>query len=266
MSRSGFALIAVLWTIALIGAVTGAGIGAVRIGDRTTANRAGLLRGRWAAEACLAIAAARWGGERFRSADTVGLGRTTTCHWWLDDPTSRLNVNRVSREILGRFLARLSLAPDSAAAFLDAVMARRGQAPFDAITELAALAGFDGSILPFLTVDGPGTLNAASAESAVLLALPGMTTEAVDRLIGARTGGQPIGDIDALIGALSPAGQKALVSVYAELSLLLTFSPARFVLTAQGYVGSATPAPRATVELLVMPLPDRLAVLRRRIS
>ena len=47
---------------------------------------------------------------------------------------------------------------------------------------------------------------------------------------------------------------------------LLVFSTPQLQVTAQGWVASRGHDPRATIELLVVPLPSRLAVVRRRMS
>src|SRR5213594_3871461 len=62
-SRRGFALIAVLWVITALAALLGVALATTRLGTLTTRNRVLLARDRWAAEACLAIAAARRHGH-----------------------------------------------------------------------------------------------------------------------------------------------------------------------------------------------------------
>ena len=79
-----------------------------------------------------------------------------------------------------------------------------------------------------------------------------------------RAAGRPVSGLDELAGSLSPAGHAVLMASYAELSRIIVFRSSHLVLTAHGWVESHGARPRATIELLVVPLPERLAVLRRR--
>src|SRR5437763_1728769 len=76
-SRRGFALIAVLWVITALAALLGVALATTRLGTLTTRNRVLLARDRWAAEACLAIAAARWADHQLADTATIELGRST---------------------------------------------------------------------------------------------------------------------------------------------------------------------------------------------
>ena len=58
--KRGFALITALWLIAAVSAIVGLQVAATRLGQQTSFNRITLTRGRWAAEACLAIVQSRW--------------------------------------------------------------------------------------------------------------------------------------------------------------------------------------------------------------
>src|SRR5438874_2686509 len=100
MNRRGFALIAVLWVLTALTAVVGLSLAATRLGQQVTGNRVTLTRGRWAAEACLAITQARWNQEKLGDTTTIDLGRETRCVWEVRDPTASLNVNTVDGEIL----------------------------------------------------------------------------------------------------------------------------------------------------------------------
>jgi hypothetical protein len=114
-------------------------------------------------------------------------------------------------------------------------------------------------------VDGPGTVNANAAAPQVLAALPGLGPEAVERIVSRRAGGRPLTSLDALAAALSPAGRAALLAEYAALARLLVFGSAQLAIAATGWVAMDSTAPRATIEVVVVPLPSRLAVIRRRL-
>src|SRR5213593_4633109 len=60
MSRRGFALLAVLWTLTAMTVLTGAAITVGRLGSATTRNRVLLVRAGWAREACVEILQARY--------------------------------------------------------------------------------------------------------------------------------------------------------------------------------------------------------------
>ncbi len=236
----GFALVTVLWLITALSAVVGLGIAATRLGQRTSLNRIVLTRGRWAAEACLAIAQGRWHDQRLADTATIDLGGRTRCAWQVTDPGARINAKTADREVLER------LGLDSEV--------------MDSLFQARPLRG--GVQSPWLTVDGPGTVNLNAAPARVLLALPGITPEAADRLEARRALGRPIGSLDELAGQLSPSARAALLERYADLARLATFAPSRLIVTAEGWVDGQ--APRATIEVETVPLPERLAVIRRR--
>ena len=254
-SRAGFALITVLWLIATLSAVVAIGLANTRLGSVASINRLTLTRARWAAEACLAIAQARWAQRDLADTATIDLGRLTRCHWAVLDPSARLNVNVAEPAVLAALLG------DSVA---DRVIAIRQMAPLVAQVEMEYASD---NVLP-LTTDGPGTINANAASPRLLLALPGLTPEAVERLVSRRALGRPITSLDALLGELSPAGRAEMLAHYSELARLLVFNAPQLVLTATGWVGGnsvADAAPAAVIELLVVPLPERLAVIRKRV-
>jgi type II secretory pathway component PulK len=251
----GFALIAVLWLIAILGTLVGLSMGTIRLGDQTTINRIALTRARWAAEACFAIAQARWGQGKHYDTTTIDMGRGTRCVWTVEDPTTRINFNSADPELL-----RALGANDT---FIAALVEGRREQPFDDLGQVAELPGWDTSWAQVGTVTGPGTINLSATPRSVLLALPGLGAEAVDRILYRRVVGRGFTSLDALAADLSPPGGAALLARYADLARLVTFTAPQVLVTATGWV--AGQAPNATVESLVVPLPDRLAVVRRRV-
>jgi hypothetical protein len=258
----GFALLAVLWVLTALSAAVGGTLAALRVADGAEANRLVLTRGRWAAEACLAVAAARWGTSRWTDSAEVDLGRSTRCAWHSDDPASRLNVNLASPETLLRFLARAGVAEDAAREDVVRLLALRRR---EALTDVRAAASvMPAPLLRYLTTEGEGVVNATDAFAPVLGALPGMTEETVELLIRRRARGRPVPSLDALVGQVSPSARALLLSSYADLARTLAFAPPQLVLTAEGWVAARGRDPRAVIELVVVPLRDRLAVVRRR--
>lgn len=265
MSASrGFALIAVLWTVTALAGIVGLAVGAARLGQQESVNRIALARGRWAAEACLAIAQARWAQHRLRDTTATDLGRGTRCTWRLADPTARLNVNTADPADV----AALLCAPRAPRCPVDTIVALRRAQPFTDLEQVAALPDVDSARLALFTVDGPGSVNVNAAQAAVLLAIPGLTPEAAVRLQERRALGRPIASLDALAAHLSADARAALLAHYADLARQVTFAAPVLTLTVRGWVDGVGAADRldATIEVLAVPLPDRLAMVRRRMS
>ncbi|HXG96334.1 MAG TPA: hypothetical protein VNJ06_04390 [Gemmatimonadales bacterium] len=245
----GFALITALWLIAVLSAIVGLEVGTARLGQQTSLNRIILTRGRWAAEGCLAIVQGRWSAKRLADTATIDLGDNTGCNWHVDDPDARINVNAADPDVLTRALADSTLARE--------VVAARQTAPFVSVEQLPMQYRF------LFTVDGPGTINLNRASDVVLSMLPGLTGEAVERISSRRNIGRPVTSLDELGGLLAPPARAELLAHYADLARIATFRPSQLVVTAHGWVNGR--APHATIEIVAVPLQDRLAVVRRRI-
>lgn len=138
--------------------------------------------------------------------------------------------------------------------------------PDSALTCPPGPSAADSCLRSLVSVDGPGFVNASSAAPAVLAALPGLTQSAVALLLRRREWGRPIAGLDELVAALDPASREAMRANYAYLAPVLRFAPSQLLFTLTGWVESVGPDPHATIEFLVTPLPERLAVLRRRTS
>ena len=252
--RRGFALITVLWLITALATLVGLSIAAIRVGNRVSTNRIVLIRGRWAAEGCAAIAQTRWVQHRLADSGVIDLGRGLRCRWTVQDPSTRLNVNAADPELLRGLGANER--------FVQALLERRRSAPLESVFELRGLAGFDTTLFDLLTVDGRGSVNLAVAPGRLIAALPGLGPEAVDRLLYARVTNHPMTSVDQLAAALSPGARAALLARYADLVRVATFAPSQLGLDTEGWVEGEVA--RTEIELVVVPLPDRLAVIRRR--
>jgi DNA uptake protein ComE-like DNA-binding protein len=150
-----------------------------------------------------------------------------------------------------------------------AVIERRRDHMFDATLQLLNVRGFPAGDTAVFTVDGSGVVNANAASVRALAALPGLTPEAVERIVWRRGIGRPFTTLDELAGQLSPAARAQVIAHYPDLVRSLTFAAQQVVVTSEGWVGADEPgagsgALRSTIELLVVPLPERLAVIRRR--
>ncbi len=258
----GFALIVALWLIVALAAIVGLATGTARLGQQTTINRLALTRGRWAAEACLAIAEARWAQGRLADSASVDLSGQIRCALRVGRPAARLDANTADSTELASVVCVARPAPCG----LDSLLAVRRSAPLTDLAQVAPIPGLDSASLRLLTVDGPGTVDVNAAPPAVLLALPGMSPEAVARIEDRRQAGHPYGSLDALVSDLSPPTRAVLLARYSDLARQTVFSAPVLTLTAQGWIaGQGGPdGLHAAVELLVVPLPGRLATVRRR--
>jgi len=281
MSRRGFALLAVLWTLTAITMLTGAAMAIARLGSTTTRNRVLLTRAAWAREACGEILQAHYAQDAsVRRLDSVDLGRNTWCTATLEDPSVKVNLNLADRAALGTVLqavVRRSAAVDS---LVDALLDWRDpdtvprpfgdessgnrNGPLADVWELRYVRGFTdslvGSLAQFLTTRGTGAINVNAAPPEILATLPGMTEEAVRMVIMGRRE-TPLPNPDVLAGLLSPSARRMLLASYPEFVRSATFA-------AQQLVGTVTGGLRGTplvarVTLTMVPVPGRLAVIRR---
>ena len=283
MSRRGFALLAVLWVLTALSVLGAVALAVARTGSQTTRNRILLTRAGWAREACVDILLARYAqNPRVRALDPIDLGRGTWCRATLEDPAAKLNLNLATREQLVTVLTvvcRRSVAavdsladalldyrdPDTIPRSFGAETEANRNGPLAAVAELAYIRGFDSSLVdrltPILTTRGTGVININAAPPEVLATLPGMTQEAMLVLLGGRVSGQPIQNADQLVAHLSKSARSVLLADYPEFVRAATFAPAQLVANVEGGVRGTPIVARATLTLV--PVPDRLAVIRR---
>ena len=258
MNRRGFALLAVLWVLTALTALTGAGLLVARLGSETTRNRMLLARADWGREACGEILAARFAVDAtIRGLDPMDLGRGTWCRALLDDPTAKLNVNLADLDALAKLLTALGVQR----AIADSTIARRR---LGTIYDLSQIPGLDSStvvrLLPFLTTRGTGAINVNAARPEVLRVLPGVTEETV-LVIMSRRSTRTLHNADELSGAVSRSSRTQLLASYAEFVRVVAFAPPQLMVTLEGGVHGTAITSRATVT--VVPVSGRLAVIRR---
>jgi general secretion pathway protein K len=284
MNRHGSALLGALWLSVLLAGLTGAVLGAARLGAATTSNRVALTRAAWAAEACLAAVQERYAEEgKLDSVLTLELSAGVGCRGEVEDPGSRVNLNRAGSEMLGAVLGR----PELAAAVLDwrdaddesrATGAERDwyeavgaspprNGPLAAVEELGFIRGFDDSVLarvePLVTVEGDGHVNLNAAPAAVLGSLPGFSAEAVGVVLARRHSGSGWTSLEEVVYTLAPTARKALSSRYQELAALVQTGSARLVLHVEAMAGGAGLVYR--MDVTVAPAGSRLAIVSRRV-
>jgi len=265
MSRRGFVLIAVLWAISVGGLVVALSAGDARVEESASRNRVLVARARWAAEACAAIARGRFASGGFSEDGLEALGRTTTCTWHLEDLAARLNVGRAERAMLERFLAANGVVANAAVSIADTILALKRDSSLTDTEVLRGLKSFPERLLPFLTTDGPGLVNPGIAPPEVLVALPGLTPEAVALAHRWSGGGRPLSSLSELMAGLSPGSRAVLAANYADLARLTAFGRDELVLHCKGWVAEYGDAPRVSVDLGVRPVDGSLLVLWRRV-
>jgi len=258
MTRRGFALLAVLWIITALTALTGAGLLVARLGSETTRNRVLLARAEWAREACGEILAARFAGDpTIRAVEPVDLGRGTWCRASLQDPAADLNLNTADREALVQLFKAVGVPRALAESIM--IMRTRGT-----LYDLRQVPGVDSTVavrlMPFATVRGTGVINVNAARPEVLRTLPGMTEEGVF-ILRSRRDLRPLHNADELAGVLSRSSRAVFLNSYAEFVRAAVFDPPQLIATVEGGVRGTPIVARAT--LTTVPVPGRLAVIRR---
>lgn len=282
--RRGFALLTALWLLVALATVAAGALAAARIGGVTSQNRMVLRRATWAAEACVAMLLARYDSAApSRGVDSTDLGRGTWCRVRVDDPTSKLNLNRASGEELQRLLGDPSRTdavldwrdrdddPRPAGAERDSYDALHRVAPRNdalaAVTELQQVLGFEQVALAWLeerlTVRGDGTINVMTAHPDVLRALGFFTEAEIELILTARATGRRLRSVDDLLARIGPTRRDELAHRYGALISSLTFVLHELIAEVEGGVG--TSPTRAHLTLTLVPLPTRLAMVRREV-
>ncbi len=260
--RRGFALLAVLWLLVALTAVGGVSLAAVRIGAATTRNRVLLARAGWAREACEEILLARYARQAgIRSLEPIDLGRGTWCTARLEDPQAKLNLNVADLEAL-RTVVHAGIRGPPADSIVAAILRSR---PLVDVGQLADLTGVDSATLSrldqLLTTRGSGQINVNAASEEVLRAVPGLTEESRAAILTRRAMGHPIASADELTASVSPSARNVLYADYQEFIRSVSFAPSQLLVHLTGGVRDTRLQARGT--LTVVPLPDRLAVVRR---
>jgi general secretion pathway protein K len=279
--RRGVALLTVLWLLTLLSAVGAGALAVARQGASTSRNRILLLRGAWAREACAEILLARHLEPRKAERDTVELGRGTWCRATVEDAGGRFDLNHAPAEVLRRLIGSDSLAdalldwrdpddlPRAAGAEAQWYLAQGRRpprnGPLAGVGELRLVRGFDrraiGRLDSLLTVRGAPQVDINAAPVPVLAALPGLGPEAVALVLRRRAAGQPVRSSDELLASLSPDALALLTSRFQDYSTLAGYAPSRVMIRVEGGVRGA--APVSAARLTAVPLPGRLAVIRR---
>jgi len=281
MTRRGFALLAVLWTLAAVTVFTGTAMAVARLGSTATRNRVLLARAAWAREACVEILQTRYAQDpAIRRLDSVELGRGTWCSAILDDPSTKLNVNLADRAALVTLLQAVVHRPVAVDSLVDALLDWRDpdqvprrygdespgnrNGPLADVAELRYVRGFTDSLVATLarlvTTRGTGAINVNAAPPEVLATLPGMTEETA-RILSMHGGDTPLANAEALARLLSPSARRVLLASYPEFVRSAAFTAPELVSVVTGGVRGTRLV--ACVTLTMVPVAGRLAVIRR---
>jgi general secretion pathway protein K len=208
--RRGVALVLTLWLIVIAGGIAAA----VAAGTRTASSLAGNARarvaGRYAAESGVELAVAaleqRLDALADSSARRAYLNRLDDAvtqdsvvlgdqrfHVVLVDVNARLDVNAATEEQLGGLLATFGSAIDATTAarlvraHIDDVQPGEAARVFRSLDELARLPGVSPALVrsaaPYLTVDGDGHVNRATASDTVRRVAGGSLVDEPSRIL-----------------------------------------------------------------------------------
>lgn len=209
-ARRGVALVLVLWLLVILGGIGVTVVGATRDASRLAGNERARVGARYAAESGIEAMAARIddslratpeGDARdaflnaladvSQDADSTMLGDERFAVAVVD-ASARLDVNAAPEANLARLLGYFT---DAAHATSLARLVRqrvegnggRVTQPLRSLEDLQAIDGMDSRVLqlaaPYLTVDGDGTINAASASDTVRAAAFGELRTSPSRLV-----------------------------------------------------------------------------------
>lgn len=265
--RRGFALMAALWLVVLVGA-TGYGLSVHARGARlTVANALETEQAVAAAEAALESGRAMLAIDALallaRPMDTTVLG-VELFTLKARDAGSRLQLNHATEDDIRRLLVALGhdagLADRLAqrvADWRDADDHRRARgaerddylqsgarllpsnSDFAALGELRSVDGMTDDVLatlmPHVDFIGTGQVNLNSAPREVLLSLPGFGPAAADAVIRRRVRGA-LGSLDEVSQVVGPGAREALLEAMPVLSSRVVFETTEIVLEAEGWV------------------------------
>lgn len=297
-TRSGFALMTVLWIIVAASVASLATMLVARETSDAAVSRADSERAAWRANDCLerqrvaiddALAAAARDDETldlWKTLDRrVGFAEADQCSATVIPVGSQLNVNAATDRQLLTLFAAMGLAhsetlvdvlrdwldPDDEPrpngvehdwyAARERLTPRNG--PLADIRELRRIAGFEELGLDsVLTVDS-GRIAINVAPLAVLAVLPGFTEDLLTWIANERAIGRRVRDLPTLASSISRSAADSVLAHYPALVSLTTVDPEVWAIRAQGWSGS--PASVAMIEArVVLGRGARAAVTRRR--
>jgi type II secretory pathway component PulK len=301
-SRTGFALLSVLWIVVGAAALGLAANLAARQAVAAARNRADLAAAAWRAEACLermraaigealpvrdaARGAAAWARlDRVVAESPLLAG--APCDVEVRAAGAALDVNAADDETLRRLFLVLGRSPAGADSLVDALLDWRDadgvprprgaeaewyraqglslprNGPFADVRELSRVRGM-GTVpgIDTLLSPEPGRVPLTHGRAAVVAALPGLGPEAAARLAEMRQRGDGPADLAAFTGSLSPTARDEALRRFPELAGLMAAEPEAWIVTARA--GAGTPPAVSAVEVRLVRAAERAAIVRRR--
>jgi general secretion pathway protein K len=129
-----------------------------------------------------------------------------------------------------------------------------GNRPFARLNELLGVLGMTpelyARIAPLLTLRGVGRVNLNAAPRPVLLALPGMTEEAVRVLIARRASTRPVRSLPELGLELTPGARSLLLANQPALEKRIGFETRDVLVTSEGWLPGSPVRARVQAELV----------------
>jgi general secretion pathway protein K len=297
-SRDGFALMAALWLVVMIGL---AGYELSTRGHATRLAATGVIEAsqvRAAAMAGLETARERLdrlGGRPLADistalVDSFALGQEEVIVSAYD-AGSRLQLNLATEEELQRLIASLGVDARSASRLAQRIMDWRdgddtprsqgaerddylrigarllpANRPFDRVKDLLNVDGMTpqlyARVAPLLTIHGTGQVNANAAPRAVLASLPGLGLEAIEAIVSGRVSGRPIQSLGELMTRVSPDAARGIGDAMGTLDRQLIFATNQLVIVSEGRLrGSPL---RAGLEVVMQRTGDSFIELAHR--
>jgi general secretion pathway protein K len=287
-SRRGFALMAALWLLVAISAVSLELSVLARSRRLAAANSLEGMRARAAAESGIEHARARlarrvveggdggtwndpvaildpWHGVDSTLRDSVVMDDGAAYRISVADLGAKLNLNQAGDDDLRRYFTAKSVDAVSADALAQAIadwrdaddfrrlrgaerddylkaeapeLPRNG--PFESVDELRFVKGMTPGLLAKirddLTVFGSGLVNVNSANSAVLVSVPGITPLAAEIIVGARAAHRRIESIRQLTDLLPTQAREPLERAIASAAARLTFDTHEVEVRSEGWI------------------------------
>lgn len=267
MSERGFAMIAVLWVVTALTALTGVTLAFGRVGGAASGNRIYLTRAGWAREACLEIVRARLAADwAALSLDTVRLGRGAWCHAWWEDPAARIDLNAAGYGTLTRLFGDEAFAaaildwrdPDDiarsggaeAAWYRDRGMRVPRNEPLAAVEELLYVRGHTSQLAEraqrFATVRGDHNVNVNGAPAEVLNAVTFLPDGAARVIAAHRAAGRRFATHEDVTAVLGAAGLSIGFVEYRAFASQVVFAPRVLVARVHGGVDGTPLVSRET--------------------
>ena len=278
--RRGFALITVLWLVAVLAVLLTAGLSEVHVSNRATENRIQETRALWAARGCLSLLQARGAtDERITAIDSLALLPTVWCAAEEVSPHERVNPNLGDSLGLHRVLGDPVLV-SSLLDWIDADdVARRGGAEADwyrergrrlprngalrDAQEIRFVRGFEdaepGAVDALFTARGEGQVAPNRASTAVLGSASVLHPGMAETLVALRRGGRTFLGPEAMVASI---GWQPTIDEFTEVVRRFSFDDGEHHMRITGLAPTAQGLARSEITATMVALRERVAIRR----